>query len=411
MSNSPNFSSPTNLNTFSSSQFQQQSPPNLSMRGSSYNMPVYANRANIPQRFPQGPVNEQFPQQLLQNFNNPNMNSELTSQLNNLIMTWKVQSNLQAEIYKNQLSQLVEMQKQLSLKLASVQSPPPRLPSPEIVKHSPSLNIKFKQEAEPVLLSQQPMSKKTLKNQIRAIIQFVLANYGRISEEQMNQEKVKYQENPDLLAIFNGLLTKYSSTIKTKEEMIKYILRKAFKFIKKSLKKELQADSKEVSSALCQRYFADYSGNVPDLDNEEDFLKFLLPFRKNSKNKTMNSTFIHEVFSSEAFQRDYLDYLEDLDEILEADNNGKIDRLVSFIEECLKKKKIQDIQKYKRIPWPELWLTNTKKIAIELPSLKIISNLSDPKKKVKQEYSLKSYSPERSFHSESDLEKSTDSSI
>jgi hypothetical protein len=367
-------------------------------------MPSYANRANIPQRFPQA---EQIPNQLYQN----PVNSDLTGQLNSLIMTWKLQSNLQAEIYKNQLSQLVEMQKQLSLKLAAVQSPPPKLPSPEVVRHqSPVLDVKFKQETEPVQV--QPLSKKTLKNQIRAIIQFVLGNYGRISEDQMNQEKVKYQDNADLLAIFNGLLTKYSSTIKTKEEMIKYILRKAFKFIKKGLKKELQADSKEVSSVLCKRYFGDYSGNLPDLDNEEDFLKFLLPFRKNSKNKTMNSTFIHEVFSSEAFQRDYIEYLEDLDEILDADNNGKVERLVSFIEECVKKRKIQDIQKYKRIPWPELWLTNTKKIAIELPSLKIINNLTDQKKKIKQEYSLKSFSPaERSFHSESDIERSTDSSI
>ena len=55
----------------------------------------------------------------------------------------------------------------------------------------------------------------------------------------------------------------------------------------------------------------------------------------------MNSTFIHEVFSSEAFQRDYIEYLEDLDEILEADNNGKVERLVYFIEECVKKRKIQ----------------------------------------------------------------------
>ena len=112
MSNSPNFSSPTNLNAFSSPHYQQQSPPNLPIMNNSrpsYNMPVYANRANIPQRFPpQGPINEQFPNQLLQNLNNSsNLNTELTSQLNNLIMTWKLQSNLQAEIYRiNCLSSL-----------------------------------------------------------------------------------------------------------------------------------------------------------------------------------------------------------------------------------------------------------------------------------------------------------------
>jgi len=60
----------------------------------------------------------------------------------------------------------------------------------------------------------------------------------------------------------------------------------------------------------------------------------------------MNSSFINEVFSSEEFKRDYQTYLEDLDEILEADNNGKIERFVYFIEDCIKKKRIQVIFRY-----------------------------------------------------------------
>lgn len=55
----------------------------------------------------------------------------------------------------------------------------------------------------------------------------------------------------------------------------------------------------------------------------------------------MNSSFINEVFASEQFCKDYSAYLEDLDEILESDNNSKIERFVGFIEECIKKKKIQ----------------------------------------------------------------------
>ena len=55
----------------------------------------------------------------------------------------------------------------------------------------------------------------------------------------------------------------------------------------------------------------------------------------------MNSSFINDVFASEAFYNDYQKYLEDLDEILEDDNNKKIDRLVCFIEECIRGQKIQ----------------------------------------------------------------------
>ena len=55
----------------------------------------------------------------------------------------------------------------------------------------------------------------------------------------------------------------------------------------------------------------------------------------------MNTKFINEVFSSDDFKRDYDNYLDNFENILEQDNKSKVDRLATFIEDCLKKQKLK----------------------------------------------------------------------
>lgn len=212
--------------------------------------------------------------------NNPQVNQELQNQMNNLFLSWKLQNNLQAEVYKNQMSQLVEMQNRLiALKTLAVEttcSSSPKTNYSDPQKPSPEYNIVYKQEAKPIT---QAGPKKTLKNQIRLLVYFMLKNFGRVSEGQIEQERAKYRDNVEILAVFDALVEKYTSTIKTKEEMIKYTLRKAFKFIKNELKKEMQIDTREASTILCKRYFEGYTGQIPEFKDEDDFLQFVLPFR------------------------------------------------------------------------------------------------------------------------------------
>ena len=204
-------------------------------------------------------------------------NAIVNHEINKFLLAWKLESNYQAEVFKNELRQLAEIQKSLNLKLASVQNK-----SSESVLTETKADSSVKDPEQILLstsLSKQIIPKKALKNQIRTIIQYLLANVGRTSESQLEEEQTKYQENKDLFEVFGALTEKYASTIKTKEEMIKYILRKTFKFIKGELKKETNTDAKGVSNLLCKKYFSAYTDKLVSIENEEDFLKFLLPFR------------------------------------------------------------------------------------------------------------------------------------
>jgi len=96
---------------------------------------------------------------------------------------------------------------------------------------------------------------KTLRSQIREIVELVLKNIGKIKESKLEDEKEKYAHSPELAEVFDLLIYKYTSTIKTKEEMVKYVLRKAFKAMKYNYKKQLKMDNKTACSTLAKKYF------------------------------------------------------------------------------------------------------------------------------------------------------------
>jgi len=72
---------------------------------------------------------------------------------------------------------------------------------------------------------------------------FVLNNFGSLNDEEIRTEKLKYRNNQDLLNVFEALLSKYICAVKTKEEMVKHAFRKALKFMKLKVKKDLKKDA------------------------------------------------------------------------------------------------------------------------------------------------------------------------
>jgi len=57
----------------------------------------------------------------------------------------------------------------------------------------------------------------------------------------------------------------------------------------------------------------------------------------------MNASFIREIFSSEAFCKDYEAYLKNFEAVLEADNHNKIEKLIENIEEYMRENKLNVI--------------------------------------------------------------------
>lgn len=231
-------------------------------------------------------------------------------------------------------------------------------------------------------------SSPQLESQIAFMIQFFVDNYGRTTEFDIQRERAMYNQDQRLGKIFDILISKYASIIKTREQRIKWIIRRAFKTTKQAITKDKKAVSKdEVSKNMCKRYFKDSKEESPEQDDDDDcnygdLLNSLLPFKKNSKNKTMNASFLTEIFESEQFRQDYKNFLNDFDNIIEKDIQEKVKRFASFVVDCVKKEKIDSIKKYKRVPWLKVWFQNTKKLAIDLAD----ENLSGkPSKIIKKE--------------------------
>lgn len=226
----------------------------------------------------------------------------------------------------------------------------------------------------------------SLRGKIREMLNFVLENAAIASEAQMEQYG-KTLNMSELVTVYNILLSKYISTGKTKEEMVKYILRKALKSMKQSIKKREKLDDKKAEEILCKRYFNSNAGSfksmgLDDNEGEDDGQGGILPFKKNSKNKTMNNSFLAEIFSSDDFCKEYVGFLEVLEKQLKDDNVKKVEKFVHFIEDCLERNSIKEIAKYKRIPWLKSWINKTKNLANDLTSFSKSEGL---KKKVKLE--------------------------
>ena len=102
--------------------------------------------------------------------------------------------------------------------------------------------------------------------------------------------------------VFFHLYKRFKKVKKTKEEMIKYTMRKSFKFITDQMKKDdpsliplLSTDGLEGMSIYFGRHCQDQDISIP--------------FKKNSLEKTMNTSFLKKVFSVYRFYRDYKKFL------------------------------------------------------------------------------------------------------
>lgn len=206
-----------------------------------------------------------------------------------------------------------------------------------------------------------------LEAQVSQILDFFIENFGIIEDQELYKEKMNYSQNPKLIKLFDTLQAKYSTSTKTKEELTKWIIRRTLKTGKQTEKEihhlnikrvlfENSKESQEVSFKL------DYESE----SIHSQWIESVLPFKKNSKNKSMNSHFLAEIFGSDKFRRDYVIFLRNFDLVMEEDTIEKKKRFINFIIECMKQNTFEKILKYRRVPWLKVWVQNTKKVAEEL---------------------------------------------
>jgi len=217
--------------------------------------------------------------------------------------------------------------------------------------------------------SDHPDFEKNLPAELEKMIKIILSNMGK-NNDKINQLRSLYTQNEKLLGAFDALVKKYHSSKKVKEDIVRYIMRRVLKSMKKPLKESNKIKGKKASLILCKRYFPYQFSNVDDQytdpKKEKELLEILMPFNQNSKNKTMNSTFVQEMFSSEVFLKDYQEFLPNIESYLFGDNQKKMKKMVDVLIECTKKNNFKSLGNLKVFPWLYTWIEDTKNTAYEL---------------------------------------------
>ena len=221
---------------------------------------------------------------------------------------------------------------------------------------------------------------------IRRMLCYFTENYGMTTEYDIQQEKQKYSHNNALTQIFDILTSKYSSIVKTREQRVKWIIRRALKINKQLVDGGAKVNSVKTiqMNTRCVEKIKEEEDLILKIkeDDFEDTLGLHLPFSMNSKKKTMNSSFLAELFKSEKFKQDYCIFLQDFDSIIARDSADKIIKFTWFIVDCIKKNRLNAIKGFNRIPWLKTWFQSTRKLAEELAEGKFGTRKS---KLVKQE--------------------------
>jgi len=288
----------------------------------------------------------------------------------------QLQQHLQQLAYLQQTSsqRLIELtkakpeeqfQKEIALECPTQTSPLPKVES---------FNFKHEEDSQlsvPIKLEnhQENKLKMQLKTEIMQMLSFIISQYGKTSNNQIINERLKYAYDQRLLRLFDSLTQKYSSAAKCREDMIRFVLRKAISYLRDSIRQKHKLNTKAASVALCQRYFSTESeelSQVVSTGDADQIVNFLLPYKKNSRNRTANTAFITEIFSSKVFYQDYVEYLKKFDALLQEDNHKKAEKFAEFLMDCVMEGSYDKIRNYKRLPWLITWLQSTKVIAYEL---------------------------------------------
>jgi len=233
--------------------------------------------------------------------------------------------------------------------------------------------------------NKEDQSSDPLRANVIQMLLFFLNEFGKNNQETMiTQQKAKYNNDNALLSLFNALVERYIFASKCREDMIRFVLRKALSYLRDDLKNKFNLTSKTASLAFCQKYFKNKFDEMikckVDIDDEKNVLNFLLPYKKNSRNRTANNRFITEIFASDIFYDDYLKYLDSFDEIMNTDNQKKVKKFIDFLVDCVEENAIHKVKKFKRLPWLKVWLETSKVIAYELLNTDILKGFHKKQK-------------------------------
>ncbi|CAD8127177.1 unnamed protein product [Paramecium sonneborni] len=182
-----------------------------------------------------------------------------------------------------------------------------------------------------------------LKEEVFKMIDYLMTNLNYLPKEQTFAYRKTIRQctqRSALKRIYFLIFTRYLQAEKTKEEMIKFIIRKSVKFQK--------------STSTIQKH----------------------------EMKKMNNAFVQQLFLSTQYQQHYSNFLNQYLQLALDENKHKIQKYVNFLVESIQNDQIDDVLNYKRFPWLNEWIQQSVQIAKDL-QFSSNSKCLENKKKIK----------------------------
>lgn len=159
-------------------------------------------------------------------------------------------------------------------------------PMIKLEEESPTIKIEEENKGIPSLIKVNVPKAEALEY-IQNILAYLVKNVGRIRGTKLKIEGEKFHHNIESIKeIYEGLMNKFMISNKTKEEKIKYVLRKSFKFMKEKLmiKNGMNLDAENDSTMKKQieiMFFDHYFADSQHFDSRDySYIKdMIMPFR------------------------------------------------------------------------------------------------------------------------------------
>ncbi|CAD8210780.1 unnamed protein product [Paramecium octaurelia] len=181
-----------------------------------------------------------------------------------------------------------------------------------------------------------------LKDEVFKMIDYLMKNLNYLPKEQIFAYRKTIRlctQRSALKRIYFLIFTRYLQAEKTKEEMIKFIIRKSVKFQK--------------PTSAIQKH----------------------------EMKKMNNAFVQQLFLSAQYQQHYSTFLSSYLQLALDENKHKIQKYVNFIVESIQNNQIEDVLNYKRFPWLNEWIQQSVQIAKDLQFSSKTQSLENKKKR------------------------------
>ncbi|CAD8109852.1 unnamed protein product [Paramecium sonneborni] len=164
----------------------------------------------------------------------------------------------------------------------------------------------------------------------------------------------------------NMIKKRYILVNKTKEEMTKFIIRRCFLFIKSQIDYEEKegVPAEERDRIFYNSFFSDDKEFMKSLHLES--IDDMIPFRKDSKMKTMNDNYLKRLFESQRFSKYYSLFLSQFKDICLNENEEKIENMTKQLIKIIMTRDYGKIKTYRRFPWKNHELIKCQERAKEL---------------------------------------------